>query len=256
MEHPWPKPSSDGLKTTGGRGVSSRNEKLAWFGVIALAVVAFEATADPALSTALGCLKFGWNEVRLARWLKRTDPDRKRGRICSRFYLAWGLWRVSLVATAMMFVIAFAYAAIEGKPANGGMRAGPPPGFVTAFFLALAGFVLSSMVSSLAVISALRHRVRVWLGPEASWARAEKIWPPHAVARRRETSNRTKTILLSALITGLMFGLLFVLLPSRTPSGPQGGALGPNVPSVIPHVFSVFCGPILILACWISSEPG
>ena len=192
--------------------VSSRNEKLAWFGVIALAVVVFEVTADPALTTALGCLKFGWEEVRLARWLKRTDPDRKRGRICSRFYLAWGLWRVSLVATAMMFILVFVHAAIEGKPGNGG-PAGPPPGFIGAFLLALAGFLLSSMVSSLAVISALRHRVRVWLGPEVRWAREENSWPPQAVARRRETTNRTKVILLSALITGAVVGFLVVLLP-------------------------------------------
>jgi hypothetical protein len=192
---------------------SSRNEKLAWFGVIALAVVAFEVTADPAVTTILGCLKFGWEEVRLARWLKRTDPDRKRGRICSRFYLAWGFWRVSLVATAMMFILVFVHAAIEGKQANGG-PAGPPPGFIGATLLALAGFLLSAMVSSLAVISALRHRVRVWLGPEVKWAREESIWPPQsAMPRRRVSTNRTKVILLSALITGGVIGFLVVLLP-------------------------------------------
>ncbi len=188
---------------------SSRNEKLAWFGVIALAVVAFEVTADPALTTVLGCLKFGWEEVRLARWLKRTDPDRKRGRICSRFYLAWGLWRVSVVAIVVMLALIFAHGAIAENGPNGG-RAGPPPGIGTALLVALAGFVLSSMVSSLAVVSALRQGVRVWLGPEVRWAREEGVWPPQDAARhRRDTENRTKVILLSALITGALF--LFLL---------------------------------------------
>jgi hypothetical protein len=196
-----------------GRRASSRNEKLAWFGVIAVVVVAFELTADPALSTGLGCLKFGWDEIRLARWLKRTDPVRKRGRVCSQFYLAWGLWRISLVAAAMMFIIVFAHGAIGGNPGRARGLGAPPPGFISSFFLAMVGFLLSSAVSSLAVFSALRHRVRVWVGPEVHWAREEQVWPPQAVARRRPTSNRTKAILLSALITASTFGGMVLLLP-------------------------------------------
>lgn len=192
------------------RRASARNNKLAWFGVIAVAVVVFELTADAALSTAIGCLKFGWEEVRLARWLKKTDPDRRRGRICSRFYLAWGLWRVSLVATAMMFILAFAYGSLEAKA---GVAPGPPPGFISACLLAMGGFLLCSLISSLAVISAWRHRIKVWVGPEVRWAREEGAWPPQAATRRRTTTNRTKAIVLSALITGFIFGLLVVVIP-------------------------------------------
>ena len=46
------------------RRASTRNERLAWFGVLTVAVVAFELTTDPALSVALGCMKFGWDEIR------------------------------------------------------------------------------------------------------------------------------------------------------------------------------------------------
>ena len=188
--------------------VATRNERLAWLTVIVLAVVAFEWTADPALSASLGCVKFGWDEFRLARWLMKTDPDRERGRVCSKFYLAWGLWRISLVASGLMMIIAFVHGSIEGKPAPG---AAPPPGLMGCVMTMLVGFLLSSVVSSLAVASALRHRVRVWVGPEVHWARKDGVWPPQSARRRRDSGNWARVILLSALITNSVFSLAIPL---------------------------------------------
>jgi hypothetical protein len=189
---------------------SSRNNRLGWLIVIVLGIVTFELTAHPALAVALGCLKFGWGEYRIARWLKRTDPDRRRGRICSRFYKAWGLWRISVVATAMMFVVACAYGPHAERARQAGLgpaNNAPPAEFMIASLLAIVGFLSSASMSSLAVISALRNRIKVWVGPEAGWALEESAWPPPIARRRRATKNRAKTILFSAVVTGVGVGI-------------------------------------------------
>jgi hypothetical protein len=84
-----------------------RRHHFGWIGLGIVTFIVFELTADPALTVALGCLKFGWDELATARWLRKNDPDRRRGRIASRFYAAWALWRVSGVAVAMMMVAIF-----------------------------------------------------------------------------------------------------------------------------------------------------
>ncbi len=222
---------------------SSRRHKLAWFGVIALAIVAFEVTADPALTTVLGCLKFGWEEVRLARWLKRTDPDRGRGRICSRFYLAFGLWRVSLVATVVALAVAYVAVNLEefGKPP---LAAETAPGFAEAFQLAIVGFLLSSVVSGLAAISAARHKLKVWVGPEARWAMEQKTWPPRTDDNRRVTSNWANPVVLSAIITYTIVGLVlvFIAVSSLIPKNFDASSLGLGLMMVF-----MIGAPIIIL---------
>ena len=167
-----------------GRGAERRVNRLTWLVVAALAFLAFELTANPALALALGCLKFGWNDFRTAHRLRRIDPDRQRGRVCARFYRAWGLWKISIVATVLMFAIVCVHGPFG--PAGGNAPPGqanvPPASFLTACLLAMLGFGASSVVSSVAIVSALRRRVKVWVGSRV---------------------NRAKTVILSALISNL-----------------------------------------------------
>ena len=57
-----------------------------------VALVVFEVTADPSLVVVVGCSKFGWAQLRAARWLRRNDPNTRRGKACRWFYVSWGLW--------------------------------------------------------------------------------------------------------------------------------------------------------------------
>jgi hypothetical protein len=158
-----------------------RPNRLAWPGFIALSCVIFELTANPSLALALGCVKFGWDDFRLARRLKRCDPDPVRGRVCARFTTACGLWKITMVATILMFVLV---PTIPHPHRAKKARAAPGPEvprtLVTATLLAIFGFGLSAATSTLAVVSAWRHRVKVWVG-------------------RR--TNQAKTILSGALIS-------------------------------------------------------
>ncbi len=229
----WTQDSWDRETEVRERRVSARNSKLAWFGVIALAVLAFEVTADPGLTVALGCLKFGWDEFRLARWLKRADPDRRRGRVCAWFYLAWGLWRISLVAIATAFILALVMLLLEKQLGRVPGAAGPPPGFAGALMLSLCGFFFCSAVSSIAVVLALRNSIKIWVGPEVRWAKERNCWPPQDAAEGRYTSNRTKVILLSGLITIVVVGFFVVFLPLSFFLFPARGAQNKNSDQII-----------------------
>ena len=170
-----------------------RRNRLVGFLFLAAAVICFELTANPALSVALGCLKFGWHDAYLGHRLKRADPNRARGRVCAWFYLALGLWKISIVATFLMFGSAMLFGAIEG-PNKRPNPANPDPGFVafmTACALAMLGFGLSALVSSFAVLSALRYRIRVWVGVR---------------------KNHARLMLLTALMTDSMVIALFAVI--------------------------------------------
>jgi hypothetical protein len=147
-----------------GRLLSGRG---AWWAVAAAGFVVFELTADAALAIVLACLKFGWDETRIARRLKREDPNRDRGRVCARFYQAYALWKVSGVAFVAMFLVVFVQAGLIDRLAPGAAQARggkPPAAFVSVWVLLIVCFTLSALWSIRATVGALRKGVRVWVG--------------------------------------------------------------------------------------------
>ena len=173
-----------------------------------IAIVVFELTADPSLVVVVGCSKFGWEHVLTAFWLRRTDPDRARGRACLWLYSAWGVWRVSLVATMLMFAIVFAMEALRNalglpprKPGDG-----PPTQFMVAFLTAFFGFALSTILTVVGVRSAASKRVRVWVGPEAIKAREARLWPPIGDGYG---TNRVHAL----AVTAIPFAVVLFVLP-------------------------------------------
>jgi hypothetical protein len=212
FEFPWTQDSRGVEAKVQKRQVSRRNARLYWLSVIAMAVVAYANEAGLCVAVTLGCVNFGWDEFCLARWLKRTDPDQRRGRTCSLFYLAWGVSRIILASIAIMFLVAGFQSWLESKPQNVARTDSPPPAFISAGIVVIFGLLFLSVLSTLAVISGLRNRVQIWIGPEARWAREENVWPPQAVCRRRATTNQTKIILLSAMITLFGIGTTIVLI--------------------------------------------
>jgi hypothetical protein len=227
----------------------ARHRHPAWLVPGLLALIVFELTTDPALTVAVGCLKFGWDALATARWLKRTDPDRARGRICARFYAAWALWRVSLVAVAMMFVLVILLSIVEGKrPPNAG-PVPPPPGFMGACLTAMSGFLLSAWMSNLAVVTAWRRGVRVWVGPEAGRARKGALWPPSLATTARARPNRAGAVVLSALLTDLtVLGLFALIVGLNRAPAPQAGQGAPDAVVLILIFAGILVPPFAVLA--------
>jgi hypothetical protein len=180
---------------------NTRANRLAWLLVLGVGFLVFELTADPALGMLLGCFKFGWDELRLSRRMRRLDPNRVRGRVCARFYQAYALWKVSLVALGAMFVVIMIHATLVEnlQPAGQPKPDAPPREFITACLIWIGGFAIAGGASMIAVVSALRNKVRVWVGRDR---------------------NRLKPVLLSVvlfwgtpLLLGLGVPLIFLLRP-------------------------------------------
>ena len=136
-----------------------------WSALFLLGWLLYEATSQPGLAAAVTCAKFGWSDWRVAWWLRRVDPDWRRGRTCFWFYLAFGLWKVAVMALLFMFLLVQLAAALA--PAAVGVLAAAGVGFGLSFFM-----------TYLSLWSALRNRIKVWLGAAPHLARTRRYWPP------------------------------------------------------------------------------
>jgi hypothetical protein len=150
-----------------------RSNRRSWLILAALALLAFELTADPAVTVAVGCFKFGWGDFRRSGRMKRSDPDPVRGRVCAQFSLAWGLLKVSMVAFALAFTLVNVSTRWAAAPRNAGAAPGPVWGRDGMAALVITALTLgaTSLVSTVAVVSAARSGVRVWIGTRDNWAR-------------------------------------------------------------------------------------
>ncbi|HEY7428066.1 MAG TPA: hypothetical protein VH682_27780 [Gemmataceae bacterium] len=151
---------------------------LGWPALFLAGWLLYEFTAQPGLAALVACAKFGWTDVRTAFWLRRVDPDRPRGRTCFWSYIAYGLWKVAVMATLTMIVLGFLSVLVDrGRgqpPANNGFS----PVLNGVLTAAVLGFGLSLPAHYIALWSALRNNVRIWQGHAPNRARKERFWPP------------------------------------------------------------------------------
>jgi hypothetical protein len=180
--------------------------RLTWPALLLAGWLLYEATAQPGLAAAVTCAKFGWADFQAARWLLRVDPDRRRGRACFWFYLAFGLWKVAVLATAVTIAILFLGSLVHpGRRRLGGAALSPVLG--GALVAAGVGFGLSFLTTYVALWAALRSRVKVWLGFAPHRARTERFWPPcHGL------TNAAPFVTVTTLILTLWAFLLTLLL--------------------------------------------
>ena len=82
-----------------------QSETIGWVLMVGLAFFVFELTADSALAVVVGCLKFGTPDLKVARWLRRADPNRVRGCACSWFYVVLAIMRIGFTALILMIVL-------------------------------------------------------------------------------------------------------------------------------------------------------
>jgi hypothetical protein len=136
---------------------------LLWAVSLALAWLVFELTAEPALSVAVGSLKFAGDGMRAAIAAYRAEPDRTKGRAEASFLIAWGLWQSTGMALLLMVGIAFGDSWIVrffGMPPI----VEAPLEFVTAALVTVLSIALATVASLVAIVEARRGRVRVWIG--------------------------------------------------------------------------------------------
>ena len=194
------------IEPSGDSGVLAH---LPWWLILTVAFVVTELTAHPAIGVGVLCLKFGWDDFRTALWLRRRDPNRRRGAVCSWFYLSSGLWRVFLWSFSLMLVAIMFLMATEPPQARGPNRdLVMPPEVITCLCMCLASFAVATIFTVLSVGFAWRRRIKVWISGTISRSRRLNEWPPRPIPGLLAPSNLLKGWLIG---TGAgLFVFLFV----------------------------------------------
>jgi hypothetical protein len=195
----------------------------------------YELTAEPALAVALACGKFGWSDARSAFWLRRVDPDRRRGAACFWWYLTFGLWKVALTATLTMILLGYVSLALGGGAAPPPPRQAPSPVLGGALLAAAVGFGLSFLSSYVALWAALRHGVRIWLGVAPHRARHGRFWPP-CHGQVNFAPYVTFTTMVLTIVASLATVVTAVTVLDWRPQGPLGAF------AVMTLVLGLTCG--------------
>jgi hypothetical protein len=193
---------------------------LSWPVLLGLGWLIYELTHKPALGALAVCMKFGLNDFRTARWLSRIDGHRGRAHACFWLYVASGLYKTAITGG----VLALAITLFAGVLRPRGVQVRPQflnwDGFKEAFLGAalttLGGFILSVLVSMLALAWASRHRVKLWLDGALHHARRENIWPSCFPSTGRVNRAELPIVcslvfLLGALTITVMIGTCFLL---------------------------------------------
>ncbi|GDY09332.1 hypothetical protein LBMAG52_28180 [Planctomycetia bacterium] len=255
---------------------------LPWWLILTVAVVVTELTAHPSIGVIVLCFKFGWNDFRTAHWLRRRDPNRRRGAVCSWFYLSSGLWRVCSWSFALMFIAIIFFVATEppqARPANR-PNADPdlPPEVMTCMAMWMGSFVVATLLTLLSVCFAWRRPVKVWISRSVSESRRLNEWPPRPAPRLRPDPNLLNCWMVSS--GAGLFVLLFIIgvaalmasFDAAKPLGPAGNNQWADVVfGVIVGVFVPIGSAFLILVfggmtfkrigagspteCWPANEP-
>ena len=212
--------------------------------LLGLSIVVYELTAQPGLGAAIACTKFGWDDFLTARWLRRRDPDRPRGRASFWLFVAAGLWKTAVTGVVVMFAVAFLDAALRPPPPAAGQMPAPPSEAIgAAFLMALFGFTLSTLATGRAFVGALRNRVRLWIDSRVHRDRRAGRWPPLSTAGRR---NRAGAVLFTALFLGMMVFLVVFHVVLR--SALRGwAAAGPQGQQFADTLASLFCCGVFLL---------
>lgn len=212
-----------------------------WLLVLGVAWLLFELSVDPAISVMVASIGLGWNHFLSSLWLWRRDPDRKRGRACAAFYLAAGFWRI----TALTFVL-IAVATIISLVLN--FQHGKKDELVTgiAMLIVLLCFLLAGLTTCVAVMLAMRRKLKVWLDPQIRIARRHRQWPPRSPGPNRLGGVITSTVSLLAIVELFVgYGFLGWLIVQQQNNGPKNIAIGVAVciTAVLPIV--VAAGTVL-----------
>jgi hypothetical protein len=217
--------------------------------LLGLGILVYELTAQPGLGAAIACTKFGWDDFLTARWLRRRDPDRRRGRASFWLFVAAGLWKTAVTGVVVMFSVAFLEAALRPRPQFGQVPAPPSEVIGGALLATLFGFALSTLATGRAFTCALKSGVRLWIDNRIHKDRRADRWPPLSTVGRK---NRAGAVLFTALFLGVLvlLGMFHVLLRSALRGWAVPGPQGKHLADTLANMFC--CGvfllvPVLIL---------
>jgi hypothetical protein len=176
----------------------------------------YEFTAQPGLAALVACAKFGWPDVRTADWLRRIDPDRRRGQTCFWCYLSFGMWKITVMSTVTMILLLIVNVirvCALGQPGGNIIV----PMILGSISAAVIGVGLLCLTTYVALWMARRNGIRIWMGNAPRRAQQERFWPPWN-GRINATPFVVTTALGATLCTlvGLLIVLSLMFVPARS----------------------------------------
>ncbi len=211
--------------------------RMPWWLIGSIAFAIGELTTHPAIGIVVLCLKFGWNDFLIGLWLRRRDPDRKRGAVCSWFYWALGLWRVGMWSFILFFGLMFMLGMLQAHPEKG-----KDPIEIAYFGSIIAGsIILAPVATFIGILRGWMTGRRVWLSSTIFESYQRREWPPVAAVG---APNLLKRIVIMTGCMTLVFVLpVFVLgvisllgaaqiqpVPQNAGAGVFGAVVGAGVP--------------------------
>lgn len=155
------------------------NKHLVYPLLIAIGFLVFEITDDTGLGVAVACTKFSFGDIRVAFWLRRSDPDRLRGRTCFWFFLAAGLLRTLVGMFLVSMVLVLLNLVVRQVP-------GPMAAAFNVMFRSTSIAIIAVALSGwTAILYALRDGVKVWIDSTFCEALRNQCGPPSAFSCNR-----------------------------------------------------------------------
>ena len=181
-----------------------------WAIWLVIALIVYETTSQPALAAMFACVKVGWDDFALARWLFRVDYRRKGAVLRSAVYVSWGMAKIALTATLVMVatVTLMDFLRWAGQPWIQLIRA-----LWGAMMALLIGLTLSGLVTLFAVIMAWASGQKLYVGKAVSRAREGSYWPPIDSEHSgyfQNGGNRVSWLLALSWLLTLTFGGLYI----------------------------------------------
>ena len=213
-----------------------------WFLVLSIAWLLFDLFTQPVLSIVMASFKFGWNDFANGFWLWRKDSNRRRGRTSLVFYMATGLWRITVTTFAVTLLGLLVYGFwLAMNPQERAVNQKQGNDILTGVSMMIVSFcfVLSSLSTWLAIAMGLKNRVRVWIDSSVRLSRKNGIWPPEPYGKNQVSRAVTSSLVfLSTILIGTAIGVL----------GSAAKRAGP-VPEwliALPILATIGCGVILL----------
>src|SRR5579872_5840478 len=170
-------------------------ERISWGAMLPLGWLMYELTAQPSFALVVACARFGWNDFLTAHWLLRTDPDSGRGRTCFWFYVASGLWKITVAAFLITGSILILWVALNGNP---------PRGLLDAGLTAAIGITLLAVIPLVGVMHARVFNVKVWVDSSIHASRRHGVWPPRATGLNSAMGLLFPALLVPVVVTALI----------------------------------------------------
>lgn len=225
------------------RGTEQAGIRWDWLLVFTAAWLLFDIFTEPALAVAVASFKFGWNDFVNGLWLRKRDPDRRRGNTHFVFYSAAAFWRITvttfLIVVAGLIIVGM-LAGINGQqPANN--RAGWQLTGMTMFIVCIS-FVLSSLTSWVAMLLAWRRRHKVWLHSDVRVDRRRKLWPPRPFG-----NNQLSRVITTSMIFLVVVIVMATMIGISALAGDRGRAAGAPVWLPLSMLGGMFASGIAVL---------